>query len=385
MRSLFLGIFVFASAAFAGDGGWIGSGGELFKDAHNPWFVRNTPEISYCIQVAPTSISVSQEKVRQAVHAALSYWKDELTRASDQDPAGNFKLGMQTLKEIGCTETTDIRFLFGYETLSKEEIEFLKEPKKYIGITVRTSYDRAQLRGKGFVYISSDFGPNAYENSGQLIERAWERPQLLQYALLHEIGHVFGLVHTGAGLMSEAFLEQMLNTNLTLLFQKLPIPSFFSPPADLSICDLGITMVTRNWVGMKSEHNCVVFKKRDEMRIEVFGKGESTTEERLGLLQMVPLDSKDFQPRPAIFLHLTDEQKVFSTQETLFRSFMFGPMFKEYGMKANFVSGPGQVKPAYLRVTPSSLLLTSMHNNKVELVINYNSPLGLFLMIKPTP
>ena len=34
-----------------GDGGWVGMGGELIKDARNPWFVKNTAEVFYCIKI----------------------------------------------------------------------------------------------------------------------------------------------------------------------------------------------------------------------------------------------------------------------------------------------------------------------------------------------
>ena len=45
----FLLIIFFSQLTFAG--GWVSSGGELFSDAHNPWFVRNTKDVNYCVVV----------------------------------------------------------------------------------------------------------------------------------------------------------------------------------------------------------------------------------------------------------------------------------------------------------------------------------------------
>lgn len=38
-----------------------------------------------------------------------------------------------------------------------------------IGITVRTNYDLENLKGQGFIYISSDQGEKAYDNPGHSI------------------------------------------------------------------------------------------------------------------------------------------------------------------------------------------------------------------------
>ncbi|MES2855765.1 MAG: hypothetical protein V4692_07875 [Bdellovibrionota bacterium] len=379
--SIFLALAV-TTSAWAG-GGWVSSGGELFKDAHNPWFLRNKPSVSYCVKVAAGSVSLDVAKVEEDVRASLEHWMVELKRASIPGE-GNVELGMQKFTKVECSTQTDLRFLIGYETLSKEEIDYLEEPTKFIGVTVRTDYDPVTLTGKGFVFISSDFGPNSYDNPGNLIERAWSQPKLFKYALLHEIGHVFGLPHAGSGLMSEAFLEQMLNKNLAPMFSQMAIPSFFEPPSEIEVCD-AFSSSARTWLAIPAGDQCVLMKQTmNRWVITSKAKGEAP-QTKLGDLIATTPDILDYQTKPAIFVNLTSEQKVFSPKETMFRSFMFGPMLKEFGVKSNFVIAPGQSKSAYVRITPSSLLVTGIVNGKVELLVSYVSPIGVAILKDPSP
>ena len=48
--------------AFQARASWISAGGgELFKDAHNPWFLKNVTSVNYCLDIAPNSVSASPE------------------------------------------------------------------------------------------------------------------------------------------------------------------------------------------------------------------------------------------------------------------------------------------------------------------------------------
>src|SRR3989344_2617793 len=63
------------------DGGWVGMGGELFKDARNPWFVKNTKDVYYCIQLDKKDMSIDEASVSTAFTDAVNYWKGEFSRA----------------------------------------------------------------------------------------------------------------------------------------------------------------------------------------------------------------------------------------------------------------------------------------------------------------
>src|SRR5688572_4408729 len=126
LRGILLFIFLSISS-LAHAGSWVSSGGELFKDAHNPWFVRNTRDVNYCVQVAP-SISLSKEQVQEIVRQSITFWKAEFKRYYSNTPVqkGSFLLGSQEFREVDCTsaESIDLRILLGFETLSQLERDY---------------------------------------------------------------------------------------------------------------------------------------------------------------------------------------------------------------------------------------------------------------------
>ena len=93
---------------------------------------------------------------------------------------------------------------------------FIKNPKKAIGTTVRTEFDGVQLRGKGFIYISPENGPYALSGPGPfgaIIENRWgfAGGKLLELALIHELGHVFGIRHVDATVMDPFLLRLLIS------------------------------------------------------------------------------------------------------------------------------------------------------------------------------
>ncbi len=370
-------------------GGWVSSGGELFKDAKNPWFVRNTEKVRYCIAVDEKSVSASPRVARDLVNKAISYWHAEFHKPVLRPANGNVDLATQVFEEVPCTPDVDLAFKFGYGTLDTDEIRYLKDPAKYIGVAVRTSYDEEQLRGRGFIYISSDLGPHVYANSGPLIDRAWTHPELLYYALLHELGHIFGLPHTGSGLMSEVFLDQILNQAIYEIFVESPVEPFFFPDAQLESCNL--EGADRDWFGVTQDYECIgLSTSATQTETPVLGrKRGSTSWEPIGKVSGINLDIFDIRNRPAIYLHLNPKQKVFSGQEAVFRSFMIGGTFYDFGAEAVYTAAsnagapPAIPKSIALRVTSSSFQILGQYKGKVRKVFNYSSLIGSKLFIHP--
>lgn len=388
MKSL-LALLLAAVPAHAG--GWISSGGELFRDAKNPWFVRNTEAVRYCVRVAEGSFSVSRDSASQLIAGAFRYWQQEFQRLDrfKLPSEGFFTLGTQRFEEVDCSRpNVDIRFLLGYDLLTPEEIAFLKEPRKYIGVTVRTDYDEESLKGKGFVFISSDRGPNAYLNSGSQIERAWQHPKLLTYVLLHEVGHIFGFPHTGSGLMSEVFLEQVINKNLYESFLKWEVESFLSPNLEAEVCAGPMTPLNTEFFTAEPGVKCLKVRPSGN-QWDIYAEKEPGTEGVLvGTIKNISIEYlRDFAGLPTVLLQLTERQKVFPPKETAFRPFMVGPILASYGASGTYVvAATKQPKSVYMKISANAFsVIGSSGKNKVEPVLGYQSPLGLSLLIPPTP
>jgi len=96
------------------------------------------------------------------------------------------------------------------------------------------------MRGKGFLYLASDRGPNAYDGGPSVISEPWGHDGLAYLMLLHEFGHIFGLAHQGAltsasfqgrDLMAENSADFILSKAHYSIFEGIQraIP-FFHPP-----------------------------------------------------------------------------------------------------------------------------------------------------------
>lgn len=381
------------ASATAWAGGWASSGGGTFQDFHNPWLlVKNVGEVKYCILHDAESFTASVDQSRAAIVTAFDYWKEQFAKVPTMG-TGSFAVGLHTFREVDCAAgAPDIRFVLGYGKLTNEEVDFFKDEKdpdksasNYIGVAVRTEYDTAQMRGKGFVYISSDKGPHAYKNGGNLITEAWSKPNLLQYALIHETGHVFGFPHTGSGIMSEVFLEQMLDEHLTTVFQKNPLQPFLYPKGD----SCGLSAQDRAWWGVPPGMNCIRMDFSpfaSEVPIEAYAQGSPSAGKIIGRLRAIALELADSRARPGVFLHLTPNQTVFSGEDAGFRSFMVGPGFLDLGGQANYlVDGVTGFKSVYFRVTSSSLTMIGEKNGKLGLVFSFTSPIDTLLFVPPVP
>jgi|LULF01.1.fsa_nt_gb hypothetical protein len=378
-------LFFIPLFATAGDG-WVGSGGELFKDAHNPWFVKNTKEVQYCVSIDRKSISVSEDQIQNKIKEAIKYWKKELSKTQGNKTPGYFSMGQQNFVKTECTNNPDIKFKFGYKSLTQEEIDFLQKPERYIGISVRTNYDRKNLKGKGFVYISSDIGPKSYENNGQLVTKAWSKPKLLLFTLIHEIGHVIGIPHIGNGLMGQNFLNQLLNKFLVDSFTRLPIESFIRPDNQFQVCEINRRIKTFVFNLTPTEDCLDILLNKDKNTYTLFAMENGERTRKVGEILNLKAEISDIKSLPISTLYIEKKQNVFNTNETLFRNFMFGPLMQDQGYKAVLLLKEGNLPyKVYIRVRPNSFALYGTYKKATIPFFIKQSPLALLLMKQPTP
>ncbi|MGE0171492.1 MAG: hypothetical protein AB7T49_01855 [Oligoflexales bacterium] len=214
------------SVATGSLGGTISSGGgKSFRPyQNNPWWLENTEVVTYCIEMDTKYFDINYAQAKQMVDGALNEWKDAFLKAPDEyyaegelAPYSQVRIATQEFKfEEECQPTTDLRFQLG--VLSKKQKEGFPDFKDYLGAAVRTSYDLNNLRSKGYIYIAPLDGDLKPDTS--LIDKdAWSQETcdgcLLRQAILHEVGHIFGLDDSKVGgdkpdLMESALLQWMV-------------------------------------------------------------------------------------------------------------------------------------------------------------------------------
>lgn len=375
------GALLVTLVAFAEPGGWVGMGGEVFRFDRNPWFVKNTKTVNYCLVHDASGFSASLETSRQQLKSALSYWKREmrLSVVESQAGAGWVQIADQEFVEVSsCQDSTvDLQIILGPTGLNTEQRQFLKDPKSYVGITVRTSYDLKKMKGQGFMYIGADQGAEQYKNNGELIDKAWQYPALLEYALIHELGHVFGVPHTGTGVMSETFLNVMLNKKIAAFYVQNPEVPFLSFPQQAMACGTSGTFFAA-FFNLPQSTDCLKLKSEsvDGRVWSVWSRADAKAEfEMIGNLRGSPLVALDMNMKPAIFVQLPDEQTVFGVMDKLFSQFLLGPTFYHRTLDANYtLKGSLKPSPVQMQITPDSIVVSGVVDGKIKTIVSYALP-----------
>lgn len=377
---------LFTASAYAGGGGWGSSGGELLRDMQNPWWVKNTSEVRYCIQVDEKSLSLNVDQIPAMIELAISYWQKEfntfpkyLDESFGYEPL--FKLtgvGSQSFKKTECDGSEDLRFQFGFGTLTEEQRKKLVEPRNYVEVAVRTEYDEEQLRGKGFIFIASDVGPNAFYSNPNMIERPWRYGSLVVAELIHGLGHVFGIPHVGEkySLMSQQFPEMLLDKSSEQEIAKATwreLPAFFRPPNSFRSCFTEERLpvdVAKSFFGLSgSPGSCITFEINEQTREILI---QETQENDTKKVTVGKITGAQYAPvyNPAVQVILTDKQKVFNDAGQMpfqIGSLVFGPAIIELEVSGGlFKKSDGSEIPVLLRLTPNLYRIFGLSDGRIQ-------------------
>jgi hypothetical protein len=197
------------------------SGGYLYGFETNPWFLQNTEEVKYCIDMDEENFGVSKEKARSAIKFAIDSWKSQLEKVEyslygedELKPWRRLRLGTQTFTEVSCADqSVSLNFQLG--KLSPVQHAQVGDPRRYVAKVFETSYDEVNMRGAGFIYLAPESGP-LRPDEPNADEHFWGDVNgfVLKYVLLHELGHVFGFSHSDNVIMAENGPQMFINKDV---------------------------------------------------------------------------------------------------------------------------------------------------------------------------
>jgi hypothetical protein len=389
MKNFLFVVMIFSGLVSFANGGWVSSGGESLIYARNPWFVKNTATVNYCLQMDESSFSASKSQVEQLIVEALAYWRNEFIQnsTSTTPKMGYASVATQNfVYQSQCQKDTPLIFKLGLKTLDMDEVTYLVDPKKFIGVTIRKNYSLETLQGDGIIYISADKGADAYTNSGQMVEQAWKSPALLRYALIHELGHFFGLPHVGSGIMSEVFMTVLLNKNMASEFANSSQLSFLNPQSNFEVCrttnrfNPDFFMVAKNVDCLKFE----VSKNSAMPQWTVYSREEGQTAyNEIGIVRTNSLEQSVYSLKTAVVIQLPAEQKVFGAMETLAGPFLIGAVFADASYMGSFQpKGSVRALPIHMSLSADKISFVGGVNNLQQTVMIY-SPLSFMKAVLP--
>jgi len=294
-----------------------GGGGHIFGDQLNPWFLQNTTDVRYCVEISPEFSQVSREKVLEIIGKSFNFWKLFFLKhegSSSYEFDLSARVGTQNFIFNNDCDSVDLKFQLGF--LSEEQKKIFPNYRQLLGLAHRIHYDEKLLKGKGFIYIAPETG-ELRPLSTQLHSRPWSygKNLVLEQALIHEIGHLFGFqddLYSNMSIMSGSFVEEITKKNAVREINRERGMRFSSPLG----CNKFFEGKSEIWYGGMSDSQRVrlglppgTFKinyqsKNKILTIKINGK-------KFGFVQLKPAASVTYVIQPAIRIYLSKAQKVF--------------------------------------------------------------------------
>ncbi|MGE0172880.1 MAG: hypothetical protein AB7T49_08850 [Oligoflexales bacterium] len=321
LSALLCGIGFSASAMAA----WSSGGGSLIKDADNPWFVKNTTDVNYCVVSDAKHFPLSERRLNEIVLEALEYWKLEFSRY----PSPDMKVATQAFHQVPCPSNLDapagVDLVFQFGLLTESQRLEIANPGEYVSLAIRTDYDRVRLKGRGFIYVAPESGP-LKPNNQDMIETPWQLANggLVAKVITHELGHVFGIPHMAekqslSSIMNAGYPELIVHKDLAKHVASQGIPTFFGSFGGGSvlrqICtdeESGdqVSEVTRKFFALPRRFDCIEGKLVDEKTIHILGRTNKFSEaEVIGTIDLGKVAR--FTPEVIVTAYLWNEQTVF--------------------------------------------------------------------------
>lgn len=386
-KTISLLVFLLTSSfvVHAKSGGWISSGGENFLDGKNPWFLHGTT-ISACLNIDEAGMELPSNEIKASLDRALAYWQAEFKKETDHLYAPGrrgFKLGENTFSfpaDLRCTGDESLRFIIGSGALSESEKQYLQISRKnYVGVAVRTNYDPTQLHATGFIYIASDRDLREGKLSEDIIINPWTHPKLLELALIHELGHVYGIPHMGNSIMSEIFMDLLLSRYYYKDFIKNGAESFISSEKELRYCTL-LPSATIHFFGLPVNTSCLIGIWKDANTFQLYSQMHLEEPKLVASVLGLTVELAGLKSRPIAYLRVTPEQQIFSPDDLNHRSLLPGPLQENYNLKGRLLNHQTlATHPVMMEVSPESVLLHSLARDQFVTIFSFDSPLSKIL------
>lgn len=328
-KSLVLCIFIRSSISF---GGWDSGGGYILTTQNNPWFLSNTTQVKWCVDVDEDHFGIGVDTSISVIKYALNYWQNTFGKIQPvQQPNIDTRLATQKWHyQDSCEGGVDVTFLLG--TTGRYQ-SYIPAPHHTIGLAQRTNYNRQLLRSQGFIYISPEHGPLKLAADGLRKDRwIWQDNLLLKLVLTHELGHIFGVDHDESfGLMAENFPASIIRAEFDELQHLKAIPDYFTSDP------LAIDLITPYWHSgrtpkrnassiLRFSPNAKFLRIHGDLKsgISVFiSETDSASWTRIGSIQARSTSGYQFgQLIQDISIYLPREQEIYPVDRGLYKFYM---------------------------------------------------------------
>jgi hypothetical protein len=375
-------------AVFAG--GMTGGGGELLQDAVNPWFVQAASTagpgaheathkvVRYCVEADEDAFGLPMEDLETQVQRAFDYWWDEFSSAelpSNGPGATKVLVAMEKFGEQACDGTEQLRFQFG--TLSEPQLASFaavgQDPTKFVAVAIRTDYDEINLQGKGFIYVSPPKGKLAMAGR-DIASDAWQRQNQAPLAgvLAHELGHMFGLQHSGAynELMGAGFPEYLVNKNTNYFGSTSGI---FKIPQGVDLNTQAITPFAAEFFGAPAAAKLISIRILPG-RLQVATTSDEILRPTI-IGEATLTDSLVDRLQPLVRLWLPDGQTLFPNIPSQFGKILTGPTARQTEATGIYVNAAtGEKRNVHVHMSPDKVQVGGIWNGQIVMdIFNHTS------------